>query len=254
MPQWHIGVFIIQKEKQSLTKQWSEADCLSRIVLTHAPRQATVSLTFDVSRQMIHGFPGMGADSRMYPSPWNTLPSFIAHDWPSYESEISIADVARKIADKHLIRDGDSLVGSSLGGIVACEIAKIRRITTLFLIGSAVRKTEVSSFLSILRPLVDIAPIKWIQFSAGKIPSDLTQMFSDVDDLFIRAMCHAIFDWEGFDSSNTKIFRIHGLHDYIIPSPKHADLLFDGGHLLSMTHAKECVAAIMRYQNENHEG
>jgi hypothetical protein len=28
--------------------RWSEADCLSRIMLSHAPRQATVSLTLSV--------------------------------------------------------------------------------------------------------------------------------------------------------------------------------------------------------------
>jgi hypothetical protein len=32
----------------SLTKRWSEADCLSRIMLSHAPRQATVSLALSV--------------------------------------------------------------------------------------------------------------------------------------------------------------------------------------------------------------
>ncbi len=154
------------------------------------------------------------------------------------------------MVDKYSIRDGDSLVGASLGGIVSCEIAKFRKIQTLFLIGSAKSKNEVNSFLSILHPFVDIAPISWLQFSAGKIPSDLTQMFADVDASFIRAMCRAIFNWNGFESSATRVFRIHGLHDFIIPPPADVDLLFDGGHLLSMTHAKECVAAIMKFQNE----
>ena len=35
----------------SLTKRWSEADCLSRIMLSHAPRQATVSLTLSVRQK-----------------------------------------------------------------------------------------------------------------------------------------------------------------------------------------------------------
>jgi pimeloyl-ACP methyl ester carboxylesterase len=200
---------------------------------------------------MIHAFPGMGADRRMYPSPWNTLPSFVVHDWPCYDGELSIADVAKKLAELYEIRDGDSLVGASLGGIVACEIAKIRKIKTLYLIGSAKSKNEVNLFLSILHPLADIAPISWIQFSAGKIPSDLTQMFADVDASFIRAMCSAIFEWDGFDSSNTQVFRVHGLHDFIIPPPQKVDLLVDGGHLISMTHAKECVTAIIDFQNEN---
>ncbi len=35
----------------SLTKHWSQADCLSQIVLTHALRQATVWLSFDVRQK-----------------------------------------------------------------------------------------------------------------------------------------------------------------------------------------------------------
>ena len=108
-------------------------------------------LILSVSQKMIHGFPGMGADSRMYPSPWNTLPDYIVHDWPCYERELSIADVARRMVDKYSIRDGDALVGTSLGGIVACEVAKLRKIETLFLIGSAKSKDDVNSFLSILK-------------------------------------------------------------------------------------------------------
>ncbi len=36
----------------SLTRRWSQHDCLSRIVLPHAPRQATVRLTFNVRQNM----------------------------------------------------------------------------------------------------------------------------------------------------------------------------------------------------------
>ena len=200
----------------------------------------------------MHAFPGMGADRRMYPLQWSTLPDLVVHEWPCYDGESSIADIATKLADVCEIRDGDSLVGTSLGGVVACEIAKIREIKTVYLIGSAKSKNEVNYFLSILHPLAEIAPISWIQVSAGKIPSDLTQMFAEVDASFIRAMCRAVFEWDGFDLPNTQVFRIHGRHDFIIPPPQKVDLLVDGGHLISMTHAKECVAAIINFQNETH--
>jgi hypothetical protein len=35
----------------SLTKRWSQDDCLSHIVLAHALRQATVRLIFDVRQK-----------------------------------------------------------------------------------------------------------------------------------------------------------------------------------------------------------
>jgi hypothetical protein len=38
------------------------------------------------------------------------------------------------------------------------------------------------------------------------------------------------------------MIRIHGRNDLVILPPKRADLLLNGGHLIAMTHAKECVA------------
>jgi hypothetical protein len=94
--------------------------------------------------KMIHALPGMGADRRMYPAPWSTLPGFTAHDWVRHSGEKSLPEIARSMCDAAGIHDGDKLVGSSLGGMVACEITKIRNIPVLYLVGSATRKEEVS--------------------------------------------------------------------------------------------------------------
>jgi hypothetical protein len=56
-----------------------------------------------------------------------------------------------------------------------------------------------------------------------------------------RAMCLAIFTWEGLGVSDTSVFRIHGKHDLVIPCPPKVDLLLDGGHLVAITHARDCV-------------
>lgn len=177
----------------------------------------------------------------MYPAPWSTLPDFVAHDWPKHKGETALAEVARSIVELYDIRDGDSLVGSSLGGMVACEIARIREIHTLCLIGSAIKKEEVNRVLAVLHPLANVAPIDWLRFSAGKVPLELTQMFTGMEASFIRAMCAGIFQWEGLTASPERIFRIHGRLDLVIPPPAKADLLLTGGHLISMSHAEECV-------------
>jgi pimeloyl-ACP methyl ester carboxylesterase len=197
---------------------------------------------------MIHALPGMGADHRMYPAPWETLPDFVAHDWIRHGGEKTLAEVAQSMSVARGIRDGDILVGSSLGGMVACEITKIRRIPTLYLVGSAVRKEEINTILSALHPLAQVAPIDWLRFSAGKVPLELVQMFSGIETSFVRAMCEAIFQWDGLGATETRVFRIHGKHDYVIPAPAQADLLLDGGHLVSITHAQACVEFIRANQ------
>lgn len=140
------------------------------------------------------------------------------------------------------INDGDTVIGSSLGGMVACEIAKIRSLRALYLIGSAVRKEEINSFLRALRPLVQIAPLEWLKLSAGSIPLDLAQMFAVSDGSFIRGMCSALFEWEGLGDPPIRVVRIHGKYDLVIPPPKTVDLLLEGGHLISITQAEACVA------------
>jgi len=149
------------------------------------------------------------------------------------------------MCDSYNISDGDVLIGASLGGMVACEITKIRDISRLYLIGSAVRKEEISTLLSALHPLAQIAPLDWLRILAGKLPTELAQMFTSAEPAFVRAMCVAIFNWEGLGPSTTKVIRLHGRHDFVIPPPQTVDLLIDGGHLISMSHAAECAAFIM---------
>jgi pimeloyl-ACP methyl ester carboxylesterase len=193
---------------------------------------------------MIHALPGMGADRRMYPSPWRMLPEFAAHDWIRHQGEKSLAEVAQSMCIARVIRDGDILIGSSLGGMVACEITKIRRIPRLYLVGSATRKEEVSRVLAALHPLARVAPLDWLRLSAGSIPIELAQMFATMEASFVRAMCSAIFEWEGLGTSATRVFRIHGQRDLVIPPPANADLLLRGGHLISVTHAEDCAQFI----------
>lgn len=193
---------------------------------------------------MIHALPGTGADHRMYPEPWSTLPDFKAHDWVHSAELRSVRELAEATVAAQGIADGDVLIGSSLGGMVACEITRLRKIPQLFLIGSAVRKEEMNTLWAVLHPLVQVVPMDWLRFSAGKLPGELAAMFAAADPAFVRAMCLAIFEWEGLGVTATQVFRVHGRRDWVIPPPPQVDLLLDGGHLIAMTHATECMAFV----------
>jgi pimeloyl-ACP methyl ester carboxylesterase len=142
------------------------------------------------------------------------------------------------------IPDGAVIVGSSLGGIVACEIAKIRKCKNLFLVGSAKRKEEINGILVMLHPLVDLAPIPLIQQASGKLHNELIAMFRETNAQFIRNMCHAIFRWDGLGEGVASVHRIHGRFDLVIPLPSDVDETIEGGHLIAMTHPAECVRFI----------
>ena len=193
---------------------------------------------------MIHAFPGTGADHRMFPEPWGSLPRFKAHDWVSSPEIKSIRQLAEVMIEACAIADGDVLVGCSLGGIVAGEITKLRKIPRLFLVGSAVSKEEVNPWLAPLHPLMGKLPVERFRLLAEKVPGELAAMFAQADPEFIRHMCLAIFQWEGLGETGTQVFRIHGRKDLVITPPKSCDLLLGGGHLIAMTHARECVAFV----------
>lgn len=198
---------------------------------------------------MNYVLPGMGATSAMYAREWQAFEGFLFLDWPSGFAGESIEDLARLLVSNHLIARDDLVIGSSFGGMVACEIANQRDMPGVVLIGSATHKEEVSKILSLLNPIIDLAPVGFVQRAAALVPGELARMFRQSDPRFIRNMCRAIFKWGGVNDGR-RVFRIHGAYDRIIPKPLSADLVIDGGHLIAMTHASACISAITNYQLE----
>jgi hypothetical protein len=100
---------------------------------------------------MLFVLPGMGADHRMYPAPWPTLPDSTFVDWPKFHGEETLQDLA------------------------------------------------------------------------------------------VRALCQAVFRWDGPRNYSSHVWRIHGRKDQVIPLPSEVDLVLDGGHLIAQSRARECV-------------
>jgi pimeloyl-ACP methyl ester carboxylesterase len=195
---------------------------------------------------MIHVYPGMGATSEMYSGIWRRLPDAIFHDWPDFMGEREIPELAQRLRFAHGIEPGDTLIGSSLGGIVACEISNQIEVAELILVGSAVNVSEINPLLGMLWPLVDLVPLDLIGRMAGWMPDALMQMYAESDPAFIRAMTRAMFDWEGL-RSRVPVTRIHGMRDLMIPCPSSIKRPVPGGHLIAMTQPEACVRQI-----ENH--
>ncbi len=185
----------------------------------------------------------------MYPGAWRRLPDCNFIDWPRHDSSETMTDLARYVIAGNDIRAGCTLIGSSLGGMVACEIANLLQVENLVLVGSATSRGEVSTLLKFLHPLMALVPLPMAQKAAAAWSSEITQMFRDSDPAFLRAMTKAIFVWEGLQAHAPRPLRIHGRRDHVIPPPPQTDHLLAGGHLIAMTHAVQCVDIIRRYLN-----
>lgn len=198
----------------------------------------------------------------MYQGAWHDIPGAIFVEWPpSYEGEESVEMLAKQMADQWGIPDDAILIGSSFGGLIACEITRFRRIRTLVLVGSAVDKDEFIRS-SLVEFLVRNAPIPLIQriFSVlqgtlermfahegnlyNRAILDSIKMFSACDPALYRSMFMAISKWRGYLDGPCSPIRIHGIHDGAIHFPKTADLALEGGHLIARTHAEKCVSFI----------
>ena len=190
--------------------------------------------------------PGMGASSSMYNSLKQEL-NFDVHflNWPKYKNEVSYKDIAGRIITENNICDADVIGGSSLGGMIALEISTIVNTKAVILMGSAIRWNEINKLLSMLSPLSPVTPISLIQALSGKNEHIVSQMFADSDPDFIRAMCKYISSWPGYRGAIDKVYRIHGQKDHIITCPKSdCEVVKDAGHLLAITHARECATFI----------
>jgi len=192
--------------------------------------------------------PGLGVDATMYGSALRKLKGVHYVDWPHYTNEKSIKDIAKTLIAQYKINSSDIVGGSSLGGMVASEIAKYTEVRKIVLIGSTLTPESIRPILKKLSVLSEIAPIHLIQTLAGKtsiitknnVWKKLFQMFGNANTAFIKAMCKAIFEWDGNSTPKCACAHIHGAKDRVIYPPQTgATIIDDGGHLIAMTHEEE---------------
>ncbi len=185
--------------------------------------------------------PGMGATSAMYQGPWRNLDDLIFLDWPSYQGEQTLKDVAKRIIDEHSITESDCVGGSSMGGMVALEIAAICNCARVYLIGSAMCLEEINPLIRLLGPITKITPWRFTQIIAGSSSGMLGDMYKQTDAAFLKTMCEAIKTWNGVDYPEEHIKRVHGEKDPVITAVQHAQFILDAGHVIAMSHAHTCI-------------
>ena len=191
--------------------------------------------------------PGTGADGRMFPEVWSALPGVVRVVWPRGDTWRTISRVAEHLIREYGITSADTLVGVSLGGMVACEIANRIPLAGLVLVGSCSSPAQTSPILRALHPLIRLVPLRLAQAVVRGSRRLEFRMFADADHRFVRAMCLAIFRWEGLRAdAPVRPLRIHGRRDFVISRVDNPHVVLDGGHMISATHARECVAAILR--------
>ncbi len=173
-------------------------------------------------------------------------------DWIAPEKNESLSNYARRFSS--LIKNDDAfiLIGLSFGGMLACEIARLRNPMKTIIISSIATSTELPWYFKRAGKigLHKAVPIKLLK--AGTILKNLLGAASKADKqviinyakyadpVLVRWSLHAILNWDQPERL-PGVVHVHGSNDLMLPLRyTHADYIIkSGGHLMVFNKADE---------------
>ena len=196
---------------------------------------------------------GLGADRSIFKHiqlPSHCEPVYL--DWiPPVKNE-SLPGYALRLAEKIDPTEKFSLIGLSMGGMIAAEISRHFKPLHVVLISSVPSSQHLPKyyrFLGVLK-LHKFLPISLFQRGAilkrlfttetAEDKRMLKTMIRKINVHFIRWGLDAILNWKN-EEVPQKIIHIHGSHDEILPKrfTKPTHVISKGGHLMIMNRAGE---------------
>ncbi len=208
---------------------------------------------------IIYYISGLGADQRAY--------MFLQIDgyenrgieWVQHDENDSLATYASKLISQIDTSKPVVLIGTSLGGMLATEIAKQIKVEHTFLISTLKTRAEQPAYFSFFRlfPMYDWMPNNvmgnpdfWMKFlfPAG-MKSEWKEMFTDMfskwTPSFLRWAMKASLHWNN-DTTIENYTHIHGDNDIVFPHIHIQNfLLVKGGtHIMVLSKAKEIKGII----------
>lgn len=196
---------------------------------------------------------GIGADRRLFTHvrlPRDFESEYL--DWIPFKEGEGIQEYALRLAEAIDTSRPFVLIGLSLGGIMAVEIARQFPPVCTIILGSIPLSAQLPAYFKMARKLrlPELVSGSFIKRSAifkrmftRESRADkllIRQMIRDADAAFIKWAIQAVLDWHN-DVVPTPFWHLHGTRDEMFPiwltRPTH--IIPRGGHLLVMTHARE---------------
>ena len=194
---------------------------------------------------------GLAADCRVFKYvslPEGFEPFFL--DWIAPNLNESLQSYALRLADGIDKTKPFALVGLSMGGMIATEIAKVHPVAACILLCSVPTHLHMPryyrwAFALRLHKMVPVGFLKQASMlKRGFTPDSkndkklLRQVIQDSDPVFIRWAMHAILSWQN-ETIPAPLWHLHGTKDEILPirftKPTH--VIEGGNHLMIMSKA-----------------
>lgn len=196
---------------------------------------------------MLHLLPGLGATPALYKEyPFTCETKACAYRLPASKC-LTLADYAAFIIETQSIQPGDDVIGTSFGGMLACEISAQVTLRKLTLISSSPKWEYLSPLLRKAAFMAPFVPWPLIRLAAWPLPfqaaadKEAVHMFRQSDMAFVRWATLALTQWGGRPPVGDCL-QIHGDRDLIFPlslQPTLQTVISGGGHLMVLARAGE---------------
>lgn len=211
-------------------------------------------------------FPGLAADERLL-EPQRALPyEIIAPPWIEPQDDDTLPAYARRVAESNSWPERFIVGGVSFGGMLAAELALVRRPAGVILLGSCLNPEAVPTLYRFVHTMSKLIPDAAVRLGAS-VSRPFVNFFRDIgpeDERVMTDMTHEtpiprlrrcaamVVNWKGVRELPCPRLWIHGENDLVIPLKKLApdvpELVIPGaGHLVNWTHRDQTNAAIRRF-------
>ena len=197
---------------------------------------------------------GLGADTRLYnnvdiPEDNEVVPV----DWIEPHETDTLSTYAQKIIYQYDIRPKSIVIGTSLGGMLAMEIAKKVNLKKTILISSIKTIREAPAYFSVFRtlPIYKLLPARilnrlgfLIKPMFGHLKDNDAWLFNDMlsknSPKFMKWAMGAVLKWDNL-TIPPNVYHIHGDKDRVFPvkNIRDATIVKDGSHIMIFDKAKQ---------------
>lgn len=204
--------------------------------------------------------PGLGADTRVYNNIDLNDHEVNCIDWIEPNTTDTLSTYAQKLVLQYNIKPNSIIIGNSMGGMLAIEIAKFIPVAKVILISSIKTIDEAPRYFSFFKaiPIYKIIPGKaftsmefLIKPFFGHMSEDDSWLFRDMlknsSPVFLKWAMGAILKWNN-KTIPTNVIHITGDKDLIFPYKKIKDaIIIKGGtHIMIFEMAKEVNKILKR--------
>ncbi|NOZ34677.1 MAG: alpha/beta hydrolase [Chlorobi bacterium] len=214
------------------------------------------------TKKTIYLIPGQGSDYRIYKyfkfQEYDTV--HIHYIIP--DKNETMKSYAHQLAKQIDTSGTYSIIGVSLGGMIAVEMSEFLHPEKVIIISSAENRNELpfryrfmktiplnkmfgGNFLRSVAPLVQII----VEPDSKKERKTCKSMLQNKNSIFMKRSVNMIINWNRTDN-NTKIIHIHGNKDHTIPLKNVKNVNYvvkNGSHMMTLTKGKLLQNIIVSY-------